>query len=698
MTASDGPDFSCRAALPGVAPDLFLPFPVEHKTRAFLRGTPHAGASALYFFAYAMQLLLLLCALAGGGLAIFQLYEGRSHALKIVERLHWLVSGSLLLASALLLHALFWKDFSLQYVASYTDVLLPAFYRLTAFWAGQPGSMLFWALSVGIMGSLFALTRAYTRLTPSTRLWFWLFFYGIMAFFGLVLTTWSNPFVMQTPVPADGSGLNPLLQNPGMIFHPPLLFLGYGGFAVPSCLALAQALSGARGSEDAWFRISRPFIILAWLFLTAGIVLGMWWAYMELGWGGYWAWDPVENASLLPWLIGSAALHTLVIEDRRGKLARVNVALMSLCTVTAFFATYLVRSGVIQSVHAFGDGGVGTPLLLFVLAGCIVSFWAAFSEKTRGETLENFFSSREGLLVLVAWILIALGVIILVATMWPVLSRLWSSSPSGLDANFYNRVCLPLGTLLMLVMAICPWFGWNGGCKGKGGLLLTLGAAAASVGCLLWWLAGQVNPLPLAAHLKQPMPLIAAAAAGGVTLACLYMLLSAVRNRAWRRAGALGTHLGMALMALGIAVSGPYKIEKDVYFNEGGSDTVGKYTVTLLSLEQGRNPVGFDYLEARVRVEKDGRVLGIIGPQRRLYDKFGQMNQFSEVDVIPGLGEEVYASLLALDESSRVLVRISVEPLINWLWIGGALMCLAPFLSLCRAGQRRSPGEEKNAA
>ena len=698
MTASDGPDFSCRAALPGVAPDLFLPFPVEHKTRAFLRGTPHAGASALYFFAYAMQLLLLLCALAGGGLAIFQLYEGRSHALKIVERLHWLVSSSLLLASALLLHALFWKDFSLQYVASYTDVLLPAFYRLTAFWAGQPGSMLFWALSVGIMGSLFALTHAYTRLTPSTRLWFWLFFYGIMAFFGLVLTTWSNPFLMQTPVPADGSGLNPLLQNPGMIFHPPLLFLGYGGFAVPSCLALAQALSGARGSEDAWFRISRPFIILAWLFLTAGIVLGMWWAYMELGWGGYWAWDPVENASLLPWLIGSAALHTLVIEDRRGKLARVNVALMSLCTVTAFFATYLVRSGVIQSVHAFGDGGVGTPLLLFVLAGCIVSFWAAFSEKTRGETLENFFSSREGLLVLVAWILIALGVIILVATMWPVLSRLWSSSPSGLDANFYNRVCLPLGTLLMLVMAICPWFGWNGGCKGKGGLLLTLGAAAASVGCLLWWLAGQVNPLPLAAHLKQPMPLIAAAAAGGVTLACLYMLLSAVRNRAWSRAGALGTHLGMALMALGIAVSGPYKIEKDVYFNEGGSDTVGKYTVTLLSLEQGRNPVGFDYLEARIRVEKDGRELGIIGPQRRLYDKFGQMNQFSEVDVIPGLGEEVYASLLALDESSRVLVRISVEPLINWLWIGGALMCLAPFLSLCRAGQRRSPGEEKNAA
>lgn len=644
----------------------------------------------MYFFAYALQLLLLLCALAGGGLAIFQLYEGRSHALAIVERLHWLTSGALLLASALLLHALFWKDFSLHYVASYTDVLLPAFYRLTAFWAGQPGSMLFWALSVGIMGSLFALTRSYAGLTPVTRLWFWLFFYAIMAFFGLILTTWSNPFIMQAPAPADGNGLNPLLQNPGMIFHPPLLFLGYGGFAVPSCLALAQAMSGARRQEEAWFRVSRPFVMLAWLFLTAGIVLGMWWAYMELGWGGYWAWDPVENASLLPWLIGSAALHTLVIEDRRGKLPRVNVALMGLCTVSAFFATYLVRSGVIQSVHAFGDGGVGTPLLLFVLSGCVVTFWAAFSEKRRGETLENFFSSREGLLVLVAWILCALAVIILMATLWPVLSLLWSASPSGLDATFYNRVCLPLGTLLMLAMAACPWIGWKGGRSGGGtGPVLTLCAAATSTVCLLWWLSAQNDSLPLVRYLKEPLPLAAAAAAGGVTLACLYLLAAAMRNRAWRRAGALGVHLGMALMALGIAVSGPYKIEKDLFLDEGGSDTVGSYGTTLLSLENGRDPAGFEYIEARIRIEKDGRELGVLGPQRRLYDKFGRMNQFSEVDVIPGLGEEVYASLLGLDESSRVLVRVSVEPLINWLWIGGALMSLAPLLSLCRATPRR---------
>ena len=324
----------------------------------------------MYFIAYAMQLLTLICALGGSALALLQLWQQRGDALALIEKVHWAITGALSLAAALLLHALFWNDFSLVYVASYTDRVLPAFYRLTAFWAGQPGSMLFWAFSVAISGSIFALTPAYKRLTPATRLWYWGFFYAIMAFFALILSCWSNPFEMQSPVPPDGNGLNPLLQNPGMIFHPPLLFLGYGGFTVPACLALAQSLSGGEG-EDGWHRVTRPVTLLAWAFLTAGIILGMWWAYMELGWGGYWAWDPVENASLIPWLISTAALHTLIVQERRNKLHRVNVALMCLTTISAFFATYLVRSGVVQSVHAFGDGSVGTPLTVFVLGGLL---------------------------------------------------------------------------------------------------------------------------------------------------------------------------------------------------------------------------------------------------------------------------------------------------------------------------------------
>lgn len=640
----------------------------------------------MYVFAYALQLLALLAALGGGGMALLQLWQGRGDTLRLIEKAHWAVSGSLLVASALLLHALYWHDFSLQYVASYTDLILPVFYRLTAFWAGQPGSMLFWALAVALSGSLFACTRACKLLSPSTRLWYWVFFYGIMAFFALILTNWSNPFLMQDPAPADGNGLNPLLQNPGMIFHPPLLFLGYGGFTVPACLALAQALSGQGGSEGVWFRLSRPFILLAWLFLTAGIVLGAWWAYMELGWGGYWAWDPVENASLIPWLIGTASLHTLIVEDRRGKLGRVNVAMMALTTVSAFFATYLVRSGVIDSVHAFGDGSVGTPLTVFILTGLVITVWVACAAPRRGEPLAGL-DSREGFLTLVAWVLLALAVIILTATMWPVISKLWTTAPRGLDANFYNRVCLPLGALLMLMMAACPWLGWGGGLRNKKAFFAVLGGFALSA--LAIWALGY----------RQPTALLGAASAVGILLGVAFLLTDKATRSQAASLGALGAHLGMALMALGIAFSGPYTQDKEMLLAKGESATVGGYTAKLLEIQDGRRP-GYDFIAARLQISKDGKDLGLVVPERRMYDKFGNM-QFSEVDVIPSLGNEIYASLLGLDEDLRVLVKVSVEPLVNWLWIGGTLMCLLPLLGLRRrkaAGPAKDDKESKNTA
>ena len=624
----------------------------------------------MYFFAYALLLVAQFCSLACAGLAIVQIRQRQIQGASLAEKGHWAVTACLLLASALLLHALFWKDYRLDYVASYTDNILDVFYRLTAFWAGQPGSMLFWALAVSAMGTIFACTRSCRELQPETRLWFWAFFHIVMAFFALILTVWSNPFAMTLPAPADGRGLNPLLQNPGMIIHPPLLFLGYGGFTVPSCLALAIACSSQGALEKPWHRISRTFCLTAGTFLTAGILLGCWWAYMELGWGGYWGWDPVENASLIPWLVATATFHTLAMERRRGLLARTNVFLISLTTIAGFFATYLVRSGVIDSVHAFGQSPVGAPLLVFICAMLLLSAGIAFQSPRRGRALTNP-ASREGLLVLTVCTLLALAAIILLATMWPVVSRLWTQAPQGLDAKFYNRVCLPLGTLVALALALCPLLSWKGAFDARRGLPVLLLAALAAGLCAF---LGYARPHPLAATFA------ASAAIGGLALFMLLKLLG--RPSSDFSLGALGCHLGLALFVLGVAFSGPYKNEADLSFVQGEPQTLGGYELVLKDLQQGRQP-GYEFLLAEIEVMKDGRAVGILRPEKRAYDKFGGMF-FTEVDVLPSLGEELYASLSGMDGRGRAVAKVSVEPLVNWLWIGGTLMSLMPLLALRR--------------
>lgn len=619
----------------------------------------------MHVIAYASLLLALLVSMGAGGMALLQLWQKRDDYLKWIRSANYAVSGAIALASALLLHALFWEDYSLDYVASYTDSVLPLFYRLTAFWAGQPGSMLFWALCCSLSGLVFMLGKASARMDKRTALWFWMFFYANMAFFCLILTNWSNPFLVLSPAPPDGQGLNPLLQNPGMIFHPPLLFLGYALFLIPACAALADCLEPS--SNPPWYRETRPYIILAWIFLTAGIVLGAWWAYMELGWGGYWAWDPVENASLLPWLMATACLHLLAIRNASGKLGRSTALLMALTVTAAFFATYLTRSGVIQSVHAFGDGGVGTPLLLFILSSAIFSFWAVFSAPRPTSSLATPVS-REGALLLTAWIFLALAFIITLATMWPVFTQLAGKHAMGLDASFYNRVCLPLSTGLLLLLCVCTWLGWSGGLVNIRRFYATCGAFAASLAAI--WIAGY----------RQPLPLIAAASAiAALSAASMHLTSSALwHNR--RMLTAWGAHLGLALLAIGVAFSASYTIDRELMLSRGQEEKVGPYTISLIDVTDGSGP-GYDFLRANLKVSMGGQDTGILKPERRIYAKFGDM-QFSEVDVISSFAKDIYASLLGMDEEYKVLVKISIEPLVNWIWIGGALMCLLPLLGI----------------
>eukprot|EP00831_Metopus_contortus_P012269 TRINITY_DN14933_c0_g1_i1.p1 TRINITY_DN14933_c0_g1~~TRINITY_DN14933_c0_g1_i1.p1 ORF type:complete len:633 (+),score=146.70 TRINITY_DN14933_c0_g1_i1:421-2319(+) len=630
----------------------------------------------MHLTGYVGLLFSLLAFLFLAGFAGFAAWNRRGDTLTFIERGQLVASGGVIFSTLLLLAGLMSRDYSFRYVYNNVDNALSFVYTLTALWGGREGSLLFWELIIAVSGMVFVATPGYKSFSSDTKLYFWMLFLAVQGFFMHLLTGWSNPFIEIIPAPGDGRGLNPLLRNPGMIFHPPLLFLGFGLYAIPACAALASSIAGEKKS---WLTVVRNWNILSWIFLTSGIILGGWWSYMELGWGGYWAWDPVENASLIPWFAGTAVLHTAIIESRRNALQRTNVFLMSLTFLLCIFSTYLTRSNVIDSLHSFGESGVAQPLFWFMVSWMAVTLMITFlSERLTHRSLSDFLS-RQGMLVIVSWFLLALGLVVTLGTMWPVISHLWTDSPMGLDAHFYNRVCLPFMAFLVLLFCFCPWMGWKGGVRNRNGLVVVTVVLAVSFA--VFYFAGMTN---IVAALTA-----AACVASIIGVVLLFVLYPHMRNRrqSW---GAYGVHLGLVLLALGIAFSGPYKAEQEVVLAKGESTVLGDFTVTFASLDEDRN-VGdiMARATASMEVAEFGKNVGIMRPDKRIYKNFPDQ-QFAEAATIPSLGDEIYITLLGLTADGKASFKISVNPLVNWLWIGGTLMCLMPLLALTRL---RLPGE-----
>jgi cytochrome c-type biogenesis protein CcmF len=619
----------------------------------------------MHAISFTALLLTMLAAVGLTATAGLKALKDDFETVPLFEKGQILLAVVTLAVSAVLLQALVVRDYSFVYVRDYTDNLLPMFYAVTAFWAGQNGSFLFWYLCVALMGWCMIYTPGYARLDKRTKVYFWIIFFLIEIFFLFALTGPSNPFMKLEPVPADGRGLNPLLQNLGMIFHPPLLFLGYAGYTIPCCLALASRLSG-NGRE--WLNLCRNWNIVAWIFLTSGIILGAWWSYMELGWGGYWAWDPVENASLIPWLAGTGFVHTAIVGRTRGTLLRTNVFMISLTFLLCFFATFVVRSGMIDSLHAFGGSRMGVPLLVFLLAGLLLTLYACLVPRKDDPSHIDEFTSRPGMLFLASWFFLFLAGIVFLGVLWPVISSLWSENPVGLDAGFYNRVCLPLFGVLAFIMAVCPWFSQKSGIGDKTalGVVLGIGAASAAVIFFLGY--------------RQPLALFSAAS-GLMIVASVAIVF--VRNKGLRSFlpswGAYGVHLGVAFMVVGVAFSGPYKVESEAVLTAGQSMSVGEYMVRFDKLEHHHDNPAMDMHAAILTVMLDGREVGTMAPEKRLYASF-QQSTFAEVSVIPSLGVEIYSTLLGFNEQGAVSLKVSLNPLVNWIWIGGTLSCLIAFL------------------
>ncbi len=618
-----------------------------------------AHSIGFYSLLAAMVLSVLACAWIAR-----MLWQGRTEGIRYIARIQGILLGLLLIPSLILSIALLRHDFSFMLVADYTDTLLPWTYSLTAFWAGQEGSFLFWTLIIALFGFLWAISRTGRDLPERNKCSFWLIYTLVQAFFLLIATTVSNPLIQLSPPPSDGNGLNPLLQHPGMIFHPPLLFVGYAGLTVPAAAGLGTVLA----RDDAWLERVRNWTLIAWTFLTAGIVLGAWWSYMELGWGGYWAWDPVENASLIPWLASSAFVHTAIVGRKARALGRTNVVLAGLSLIFCLLATFVTRSGMLDSLHAFGAQGVGWHLIWAMGFGALFLIVSSLGTRTELTRHVPSLASQQGGIVFLTWLLLILAAVIGLGTLWPLVGRIWSAESIGVGADFYNRVCLPFFALAIIGLPLCPWLGWTTWKRDNKVLMAVLGGTIFLA--LLIWILGIRDFLPLVTF---AFALTAVFSLLGI---CVFRTRIRKSKSKW---GIMGIHLGLGVLALGIAVSGPYKQEKDAVLAPGEELRLGEYTFTYTTLDREQSQRMESY-KASLDVKKNGQSLGRLVPERRLYNNFDQ--PFAEASVRPGLGDELYATLLGFNQDEQVRVQVRINPGVNWIWIGGTIMSLAGLLAL----------------
>jgi cytochrome c-type biogenesis protein CcmF len=603
----------------------------------------------------------------------------------------WAQLAGLTLAVLALLGALVDSDFRLGYVARYTERALPIGYKLAAFWAGQEGSLLLWAWLIAAMGVIYVFVTRKVHDTQNAASM--IVVHVVLGFFAALMLFAANPFVLSEGVPVDGRGLNPMLQDWGMIAHPPLLFLGYAGFTFPFAMMVGALVS--RRADNGWVAGTRRWVIASWLFLTVGIVLGARWAYVELGWGGYWAWDPVENASLLPWLTGTALLHSIMVQQQRGMLKRWNAVLIAVSFVLCVFGTYLTRSGVVDSVHTFGKSLVGTFFLVF-LVGLTLGSLVLIAARWRALRPEHALESacgRETAFVVTNVLLLVMTAVVTVGTIFPVISSAFTGKSISVQQPFYNKVVVPMGVALMALMAIGPLLGLGKGAAGHLRARVTrplIGGTVTALVLGVFW--GVTNPWGLAA----------AFITGTAVVAIVADLLSAVGQRILnhrenpavalvrtidgnhRRYGGQAAHVGMLMMMVGIAGSSLYNQKQDVQLSPGTTQKAGAWTVELRKIEEVR-AVNYTAVQVTAAVtDPSGRSITLT-PQRRFYDKFDQSN--SEVAIQSTLGRDAYLSLAGWDDGGRVVaLQLLVNPLVRWLWIGGwvmasgAVLCLLPRL------------------
>ncbi len=595
------------------------------------------------------------------------------------------------LTCSILLIALVKHNFKIEYVANYTDRNLPLFYTLTAFWAGQQGSLLLWLWFLSTFTLIFLLFNRKDKLTP----YVFTLLTGITSFFLLLITIPANPFKELPFTPPNGQGLNPLLQNLGMAFHPPTIFLGFACFTIPFALALAALMTNQL--DENWIRLSRKWSLYAWFFLGIGNVLGAIWAYVELGWGGYWAWDPVENASLLPWLTGTALIHSLTIYKKRKTLKIWTFILAILTFILCIFGTYLTRSGILSSVHAFEVSPIGNYFLVFmvfILASSFGLLWKNAKLIISPKPISSCFS-KEGSFLINNWLFAAFTLVVFWGTTLPIITQ-FSKTEKELTVGkeFFNTFTSPIAFLFIFLIGVCPYLSW------ENFELFSLQKKINKPFLFSFFLF-----LPFIYFFENKFFGLVAFYLSLFTISLtLYLIIQDIKRRSLiskesrgesffhlftrdkHRYGGLISHLGVVLIFMGIIGSTLYKVELQSQLYPQQTQLISDITLRYERPITKKGP-NYESIGALLTLYEKGIEKGVLIPALSFYET--PKTTTAEVAIKWGPFRDIYIALSEIKEDDSIVIVTTLNPLATWLWIGSLLLFLGTTLSLWPEKKRR---------
>ena len=654
------------------------------------------------FGSFALLLALALCvyALGSGALALRALATGRilavsPESLRESSRRAGLASFVAISCAALaLIWAAFTNDFSVDYILHHTNRALAPAYKFSALWSGQEGSLLLWAWLLAAYGFVLRLRH---KVDVTLSAYASTILAAVQTFFLLLLVFAAPPFAIAAgPLRADGNGLNPLLQYPEMVIHPPMLYLGYVGFTIPFAFALGALMMRYPGEK--WIHITRRWTMVTWLFLTCGICLGMHWAYAVLGWGGYWGWDPVENASLMPWLAGTAFLHSVMMQEKRGMMKGWNVWLIFSTFMLSILGTLLTRSGLVSSVHAFAQSSIGNwfvAFLVLVFAVCLFTFFRQ-RDHLRAENRLQSIVSRESSFLFNNLILLAACFTVLWGTLFPVLSEYVQGSKVTMGAPFYNKVAVPIGLGLIFLTGVGPLLAWRSTSLRSIRRNFVLPCTAVLLTAVALMIAG-VRPWRDDDPVASIYALVCFSLSLGVITAItaeflrganvvrqqvgtnLFSSALLLTRRNTRRYGGYLIHFGIVILFIGVAGSA-FNASKELEMGFGDSLELNGYKLVCQSYSQDSNP-NYDTDYALLDVYHRGKKITQLTPERRFYTASQQTS--TVVAIHSDLARDLYVVFEGRNpETDRPIVKVFLNPLVNWIWIGVAIVIAGSGIAL----------------